>query len=54
MAEDTSQGGRAEMLDQLKGSENPDAVGHAEVLKMHNLEIRVLMFGKEVISEEEN
>ena len=42
------------MLDQLKGSENPYAVGHAEVLKTRNLQIRVLMFGKEMISEEEN
>jgi hypothetical protein len=42
------------MLDQLKGSEKVDARGQGEALKTHDLQARVLMFGKEMIFEEEN
>lgn len=39
------------MLDQLNGSEKVDAARQAEAFKTRNLQARVLMFGKETISE---
>ena len=42
------------MLDQLNGSEKGNAGRQAEALKTRNLQARVSMFGKEMISVEED
>lgn len=42
------------MLDQLKGSEKIDARRRTDAFKTRDLQTRVLLFGKEVISEEED
>jgi len=42
------------MADQLKGSEKVYAARQAEAFKTHNLQIRVLVFGKDMILEEED